>query len=434
MSYESPLGEESAPEQSTRVSITISDDLRRSRLTVFFRLLLALPHLIWLSLWGAVASLAVVANWASTLILGRPPRALHGFLSAYVRYVTHVSAYLFLAGNPFPGFAGEQGYPVEAHIPPAGRQSRWSVLFRGLLALPAVLLAAALSASGARTFGAGYGVSLLIVAAFLGWFAALATGRMPRGLRDAIAYALSYSAQLDAYLFLLTDRYPSSDPLTAIGQLPARSEPISLQVNDSLRRNRLTVFFRLLLSLPHLLWLELWTLLAFLAAIVNWIVTLILGRSPQALHRFLAAYLRYRTHVYAYISLVGGPFPGFTGSEAGYPIVLSVSAPVAQSRIKTLLRLPLALPAMMISSAYSGLLYLVAFLGWFASLVTGRMPLGLRNLGALALRYGAQVDGYLLLLTDVYPYSGPVASAETKSAPEDSDPLVPDSDFAQPVL
>jgi hypothetical protein len=51
-------------------------------------------------------------------------------------------------------------------------------------------------------------------AAFLGWFFALARGRMPRGLRDLIVYALSYAAQLWSYLLLLTDRYPSSDPRT----------------------------------------------------------------------------------------------------------------------------------------------------------------------------------------------------------------------------
>jgi uncharacterized protein DUF4389 len=49
----------------------------------------------------------------------------------------------------------------------------------------------------------------------------------------------------------------------------------------------------------------------------------------------------------------------------------------------------------------------VALLGWFAALATGRFPLGLRNAGPLALRYTAQVNGYDLLLTDSYPYTGP---------------------------
>lgn len=32
------------------VTLVVTDDLRRSRLTVFFRLLLGIPHFIWLTL------------------------------------------------------------------------------------------------------------------------------------------------------------------------------------------------------------------------------------------------------------------------------------------------------------------------------------------------------------------------------------------------
>jgi hypothetical protein len=74
-------------------------------------------------------------------------------------------------------------------------------------------------------------------------------------------------------------------------------------------------------------------------------------------------------------------------------------------------RVFLALPALLLQSAYGGLLTVVAVLGWFACLATGAMPLGLRNAGVLALRYSTQTDGYLLLLTEAYPYSGPLAPA-----------------------
>jgi hypothetical protein len=50
---------------------------------------------------------------------------------------------------------------------------------------------------------------VLQVASFVGWFAALALGRMPRGMRDLMAYCLRYQAQTYAYLLLLTGRYPS---------------------------------------------------------------------------------------------------------------------------------------------------------------------------------------------------------------------------------
>src|SRR5919201_1305881 len=95
---------------------------------------------------------------------------------------------------------------------------------------------------------------------------------------------------------------------------PAAQHPIRLLVNDDLRRTRLTVFFRLILAIPHVLWLTLWGVIALLAYIANWFATLFMGRSPEGLHRFLATFLRYSTHVRAYILLVADPFPGFTGT------------------------------------------------------------------------------------------------------------------------
>ncbi len=190
-----------------------------------------------------------------------------------------------------------------------------------MLAIPALLIAGTLTSLGGRSFGGGYNSGLIGAAALLGWFAILAQTRMPRGLRDAVAYALSYSAQLDAYLFLLTDRYPNSDPLTALADVPSRPEdPIQLEVSDDLARSRLTVFFRLLLAIPHIIWLILWAIVAYFAAIANWFATLFRGISPDSLHRFLAAYIRYQTHVYAYVSLVANPFPGFTGKQGSYPV------------------------------------------------------------------------------------------------------------------
>jgi hypothetical protein len=46
---------------------------------------------------------------------------------------------------------------------------------------------------------------------------------------------------------------------------------------------------------------------------------------------------------------------------------------------------------------------IVAFLAWFYCLFTGRMHEGMRNLSAWLLRYEAQTNGYVLLLTSRYP-------------------------------
>ena len=47
------------------------------------------------------------------------------------------------------------------------------------------------------------------IVAFLGWFYALATGRMNEGMRNLSAWLLRYEVQTYAYVMLLTGRYPS---------------------------------------------------------------------------------------------------------------------------------------------------------------------------------------------------------------------------------
>src|SRR6184192_3401402 len=86
------------------VQLVVEDDLHRSRLTVFFRLLLAIPHLLWAALLGSVVGIAVFVGWFMVLFIGRTPTGLHDFVAGYVRYVTRIEAYLFLAANPFPPF------------------------------------------------------------------------------------------------------------------------------------------------------------------------------------------------------------------------------------------------------------------------------------------------------------------------------------------
>ena len=410
--------------------LTVTDDLRRSRLTVFFRLLLAIPHFVWWALWVITAVLAVIANWFATLLAGRSPNALHRFLTAFIRYSTHLFAYLYLAANPYPGFTGEPGYPVDAEFGERERQRRWVTALRLFLAVPVLLLATAFEGTGFGTWagdgrgadGKGtfwWGGGTLLTVAFFGWFVCVVRGRMPSGFRDLQAYGLRYLAQLAAYVFVLTDRYPNVDP-EQHGEGP--EHPVRLVVRDDLRRSRLTVLFRLFLAIPHIVWVVLWTIAAFFAAIATWVASLITGRPPEPLHRFLSAYVRYSYHLNSYITLAANPFPGFTGTPGSYPIDVELPPPDRQRRLVTAFRIFLAIPAIAVSAALDALLFISAFLGWFAGLVTGRMPRSLREAQAYALGYGAQVEAYVLLVTERYPYSGPLLGTPELPSPQSPPP------------
>ena len=184
---------------------------------------------------------------------------------------------------------------------------------------------------------------------------------------------------------------------------PAAQHPIRLVVNDDLQRNRLTVFFRLILFIPHLIWVTLWGVIAVLAYIVNWFATLFMGRSPEGLHNFLATFLRYATHIRAYLLLVADPFPPFTGRPGTYPIDLEIDGPERQNRLTVFFRWMLAIPALLLAYLLGYLNQLLAVFSWFIALVLGRVPEGLRNFAALAIRIETQTYGYLMLLTGRYP-------------------------------
>ncbi|HYY04423.1 MAG TPA: DUF4389 domain-containing protein [Gaiellaceae bacterium] len=193
-------------------------------------------------------------------------------------------------------------------------------------------------------------------------------------------------------------------------QLQASEHPVRLVNNDDLQRSRVTVFFRLLLAIPHFVWLALWSVVASLAAFVGWFVAVFTGRLPDALHGFLARYVRYLTHVYAYYHLLSEPFPGF-GGQPGYAVDLDVDAPQTQNRATVLFRLLLAIPAFLISYVLRGLMAALAFIGWFYALATGRMSEGIETLGNYALRYEAQTWAYTLLVTERYPSLGGAPAA-----------------------
>jgi Domain of unknown function (DUF4389) len=418
------------------------DDLHRNRLTVVFRLFLAIPLLIWVTLRGIAALVVAFVNWLAVLIQAQVPTGMHDFVASYLRYATQVSAYVFLAANPYPWFRVQSNYPVDLEINPPVRQGRWAGFFRLILAIPALLLAATLgggfvtggsgqsswSASGGNEEAVYWSISSFggaaAAAAFLAWFAIVVRGSEPRGLRDLTTFAFGYAAQAGGYLLLLTPSYPTSDPEQAEPYSRLPEHPVSVVVTDDLERPRLTVLFRLFLAIPHFVWLLLWSIAVFFAVFIAWLVALVAGRVPDALHRFLTAYVRYVTHLGAFVYVVGRRFPGFTGRAGSYGVDLEIAPRERQSRWKTLFRFPLAIPALILASALGGVLLLIAFFGWWYALVKGRMPEGMRNLGVTCLRYTAQTDAYLLLVTARYPYSAPILR-EREPEPEPQEELFP---------
>lgn len=171
---------------------------RRNRLTTFFRLLLAIPHLIVLSILGFVAVLAVIVAWFALLFTARWPRSFYDFTAGVLRYAARVYGYVHLVADPYPPFdLGEHPeYPIRLRVAaPLESYNRLKVLFRLILAIPVSIIAYAL-----------YLVAQL--GAFLAWFAILFTGKQPEGLQRMIDLGVAYWVRATGYFWLITEDWP----------------------------------------------------------------------------------------------------------------------------------------------------------------------------------------------------------------------------------
>ena len=73
--------------------------------------------------------------------------------------------------------------------------------------------------------------------AFLAWWYALVTARMPEGMRNLGASCLRYSAQTYAYALLVTSRYPFGSPILRapepVEEMPVLPPPNAPLVGDA---------------------------------------------------------------------------------------------------------------------------------------------------------------------------------------------------------
>ena len=172
------------------VGLIVTDDLVRSRLTVFFRWPLAIPH--------PVLARAVGHPRFRRGVLRLDDRALHGAGAGRHAHVHRELPQLHDARvrlstadrEPVPAVQWSRVTPSTSRSPGREPQSRLTVFFRLFLAIPALFLTSVFrSVNG--------------IIAFLGWFYALFTGRMSLGMRDLSAWLLRYEVQTYAYILLL---------------------------------------------------------------------------------------------------------------------------------------------------------------------------------------------------------------------------------------
>lgn len=207
-------------------------------------------------------------------------------------------------------------HPVRLRATPVlTERNRLTTAFRPILAIPHLLLvggpiAAFLTWSTNdghvdRSWGAG-GVlgAVACVCAIIAWFAIVFTARAPEGLWKLQAFYLRWRVRASAYVALLRDEYPpfGDAPYPVEVDIPVPIEP----------RDRLTVAFRPILAIPHLLVIWLLGIGWGVTTIIAWFAILFTGRYPRGLYEFSLGALRWTTRVEAYLLLLTDEYPPFT--------------------------------------------------------------------------------------------------------------------------
>ncbi len=189
-------------------------------------------------------------------------------------------------------------YPVALAFDTPPKIARWRPLVHWLLVIPHLIV---LYVIGIIAF----------VLAVIAWFSGVFVGRIPDGIQKPIAMTQRYSASVASYMFWLREEYP---PFAFDGSFadPGLDPRLRVDVQPEIEgRNRLTIFFRYFMVLPHLVVLMFVGIALYVVLIVGWFAVIILGRWPTGLGEFVVGFLRWSTRVNAYFYLLTDRYPPF---------------------------------------------------------------------------------------------------------------------------
>lgn len=202
-------------------------------------------------------------------------------------------------------------HPVHLEVDYPEKLGRLTTLFRIVLAIPILVIAALISGADTQTTyneagevvrsTGGIGGSLALATALMLLF----RRRYPRWWFDFARELTRFGARVLAYLALLTDKYPSTVDEQAVH--------LEIDYPDARELNRWLPLVKWLLALPHYIVLAVLGALSLMAVVAAWFCILLTGRYPRSLFDFVVGTYRWMLRVGAYaFLLVIDSYPPFS--------------------------------------------------------------------------------------------------------------------------
>jgi hypothetical protein len=166
----------------------------------------------------------------------------------------------------------------------------------------------------------------------------------------------------------------------------------------------------LVFAIPHYALVWALGIVSQVVMVISWVAILFTGTLPAGLADFQALYLRYYLRTATFAGFLREEYPPFsfvaTPADPGDdPRVRVDIVPelTDRNRLTAFFRIILAIPQIIVVALLEIALLVVAIIGFFAVLFTGRWPAGLRAFALGVGRWWLRVQTYVLLLTDEYP-------------------------------
>jgi hypothetical protein len=177
-----------------RFDVEYPDQL--SRLLIFVKWLLAIPHFLIIYVLGLLLYIVTIIAFFAILFTQKYPQGLFNFAVGVMRWQANLNAYVLLLRDEYPPFSWEEGqYPVTFEVDYQPTLNRWAPLYKWLIVIPNVIVLVLVAI-------------VAYVLLIIGWFAILFTGNMPRGIFDFIVGMLRWSSRVNTYIYLMHDEYP----------------------------------------------------------------------------------------------------------------------------------------------------------------------------------------------------------------------------------
>jgi hypothetical protein len=197
-------------------------------------------------------------------------------------------------------------------------------------------------------------------------------------------------------------------PPVAATRMDRGGYPVDLDVQTPDHIARWRPLVQWFLAIPLFIILYVLGIVAGVLAFVGWFAALITGNLPEGIGDFIAGYYRYSWRTYSYYGFLRDKYPPF-GPSLGYtdsgddPAFFEVQRGEGLSRLAVLFRIILVIPQAIVIFFLGFALYISIVVAFFAVIITGKWPTGLRDFVVGLSRWIFRVNSWFYLLADPYP-------------------------------